>query len=384
MDLDSKELGCIAFRSFDPYSTHLIRGKLMTKRKHIKHWRPIIIISVIALILVGAIIALPYYVRKLINTELAEIDPYYGHIDDVDVWLITGAYTLDNLVIVKKDAGGKVEPFIEIPKSWLSIEWKSLLRGRIAGKVRLTEPEFNFVFAENYTQTGKETNWVDLVKDLMPIEINRFSIENGQVSTTYTGKGQRLEAEFNHLELEIMNIRNIVDKNDPLPSHIYATATSPLYKGNFVFTADANLLKKFPDMDYDAQFEQVELVTLNPLLKHETGMDFESGTLDLYSEMLIKDGTLDGYVKPVLTNVTIFKPKEEKRGIVNAIKELIAEGAQEVLENKKYNSTATNMPVQGSVKDVESEFWPILINMIRHAYWDAITKRIDHTISFKS
>lgn len=356
----------------------------MTRRKHNKHWRPIIIISVIALILVGAIIALPFYVRKLINKELAEIDPYYGHVDDVDVWLITGAYTLDDLIIVKKDAKGKVEPFIEIPKSWLSIEWKSLLRGRIVGKIRLTEPEFNFVFADNYTQTGKETNWVELVKDLMPIEINRFSIENGQVSTTYIGKGQKLEAEFKHLELEIMNIRNIVDKDNPLPSHIYATATSPLYKGDFVFTADANLLKKLPDMDYDAVFEQVELVSLNPLLKHETGMDFESGTLDLYSEMLIRDGTLDGYVKPVLTNVTIFKAREEKRGVINAIKELFAEGAQEVLENKKYNSTATHMPIHGTVKGMESDFWPILINMIRHAYWDAIQKRIDHTINFKS
>jgi hypothetical protein len=353
---------------------------MTTKRKRRKTLY--IILGIVAVVLLVIHLTLAYFVKKAINKQLSQIDPYYGSVEDVDIWLIRGAYTLKDLVIVKKDAEGREEPFVTIPLTDLSIEWKSLFRGRIVGEIELTNPQVNFVFAESYTQTGTETDWVEVVTDLMPIQINRFAIVNGEVKTKFVRNDITMDNEFKKIQLEMRNIRNIVDKEEVLPSSIRMTALSPLYQGEFVFNAKANLLNTVPDMDYDAKFEKIELTALNPLFKYASGMDFESGTLDLYSEMLIQDGQIEGYLKPILTNAVIFKAKEEDRGLIGDIKELLTEGVQEVFENQRLSTTATKMPIQGSVADIQSNFWPTVIGILQNAYWDAITKQIDGSVQY--
>lgn len=353
----------------------------MTVVRKYKKWHITILLGGVVL-LVAFRLLLPFYAKKIINQQLTEgIHPYQGSVEDIDILLLTGTYTLKDFTIVKKNLD-QTEPFMQIPHTDLSIEWRSLFRGHIVGEVELKRPQFNFVFAEEYTQTGTETDWVEVVKDLMPIQINRFTIEEGEIKTTFVRKEIAMASEFQQLQLQITNIRNIVDKQVALPSRIHATALSPTYSGKFEFTARANLLKAILDMDCDAQFENIELTSLNPLFKYSTNMDFESGTLDLYSEMVILNGELEGYVKPVFTNAMIYRGKEKDRGIFTGIKEFFAEGVQEIVENQKLETSATKIPVTGSLKDVQTDFWPTVIGLLRNAYWKAILKKIDESIEF--
>lgn len=343
----------------------------------------IAIVAVIA-ILVCIRVALPFILKKAINRELSHrLDPYQGRVGDIDLVLISGRYIIKDIEVVKKDVdSGK--PFITIEESDLTVDWKSLLKGHFVGEVTMVQPAINFFFAKDYAVTGKETNWVKAVKDLAPIEINTFRISDGSISLTYVDKDLKLESQFEDLNMTVRNIRNVDDVNDALPSDIEATMVAPEYSGKMHLTGKANLLKQIPDVDYDLQFEEIELVALNPLMKHATNMDFESGTLDLYSEMLVQDATLDGYIKPVFTEAMIYRGKEEDRGFFTGIKEFLAEGAQELLERQKSGTTATKIPITGTIKNTDSGFWPALAGMIRHAYWDAILQELDHSVTFRN
>ncbi|MEJ0103617.1 MAG: hypothetical protein WDO19_14165 [Bacteroidota bacterium] len=76
--------------------------KPLSKKKKIA-W---IIIGSFILLLVGFRIALPYILLRFVNRELTRIDGYTGKVEDIDVALFRGAYTIKRIHLDK--TGGKI------------------------------------------------------------------------------------------------------------------------------------------------------------------------------------------------------------------------------------------------------------------------------------
>ena len=88
-----------------------------------------ILVALLVLLIVARLL-LPYFVLRYVNKTLADMGSYTGHVDDIDIQLIRGAYQIDGLRIRK--VNGKIkEPFLYMPKTDLSIEWKSLFKGKL-------------------------------------------------------------------------------------------------------------------------------------------------------------------------------------------------------------------------------------------------------------
>ncbi|WP_345267588.1 hypothetical protein [Nibrella viscosa] len=140
-------------------------------------------------------------------------------------------------------------------------------KGRLVGEVEAYNPELNFSFIENEeaSQTGKEVDWTEVVRDLLPIEINRFAAYNGGI--------------------ELVNL-------------FRATNTGLTLK-------NMNLLKQMPDFNYDLKLDDLQLVKLNKILRSYADLDFEAGTVSVVSEMAMYDGKLQGYFKPLTKHKTV-------------------------------------------------------------------------------
>jgi Domain of Unknown Function (DUF748) len=288
--------------------------------------------------------------------------------------------------IDKVNENGKA-PFVHAPHIDLSIEWKSLLKGSLVGEVVLEEPRINFKLSKQGSQTGEGVDWVKLVEDLMPTQINRFAVENGTVAFNYIdGKAPDFNIDFKDFELEVTNIRNVEEKEVALPSSVMATANAPGYGGLFKFDGKAMFLKNIPDFDFNAKFENGELKGINEVFRYYSGgMDFEKGKLSMYSEMAMKDGSYKGYFKPILIDATIFNRKEEDRSFGEGAKELFAEGVQELFENHKKDQTAFRVPIQGKIEASRtSSVWKTIISAFSNAYIRAFQFKLDDTINFKS
>jgi hypothetical protein len=316
------------------------------------------------------------------------MEGYTGRIEDVNIALLRGAYQIEGMNIQKVNGSVK-EPFILLPLTDLSIEWKSLLKGKVVGEVVIHNGEINFAFSndESASQTGTENDWTQVVKDLMPFEINRFAIVNGQIDLANVIGEAGTDLSMKNFQLQIENIRNVEEKGVRLPSPVKASGDLQGYGGKLNFDADMMLLKQTPDFDYNLSFNNVQLVELNKLAQEYAGIDFEKGTINIYSELAMYDGKLEGYVKPLTKDMKIFKLKEEnnkekKRGVGGFIKELLAEGGKEILENQKKEQVATNIPLQGDVSSVNTSIWPILGGMVRNAYIEAFKAEFDHSVEF--
>ena len=74
---------------------------------------PKILIGLVALLLIARLL-LPYFVLRYLNRTLADLGDYTGHVDDVNIALLRGAYQIVGLKIEKVD-GKQRQPFVSIP-----------------------------------------------------------------------------------------------------------------------------------------------------------------------------------------------------------------------------------------------------------------------------
>lgn len=339
----------------------------------------------IIVILVIARLLLPYFVLRYVNKTLANMDGYTGHVSDVDIALYRGAYQIDSINIRK--VNGKIEkPFIMIPKMDLSVEWNSLFKGKLVAVVECYRPEINFAFSqdESASQTGTENDWTQVIKDLLPMNINRFRVVDGTVNLTNVVSQPSTDLSMKNFQLEIANIRNVVQNDNKFPSPVRATGDLPGYGGTMTFEADMQLLKKMPDFNYNLKINDLQLTKLNALATRYGNIDFEKGTLDLVSEMKMEDGKIQGYLKPLTHDMQIFEWNEgDNRTVTKFVRELIAEGGNKILENKVKDQVATRIPLEGTVGDIKTNFWPVLIGVLRNGYVSALTDTFDNTLSVK-
>ncbi|UII30280.1 DUF748 domain-containing protein [Fulvivirga ulvae] len=346
--------------------------------------RSLKIILIVLVVLIGVRIYLPFWVTDYVNKVLDDVPGYSGSIEDVDLHLYRGAYKIHKLKMVKTGEDIPV-PFLDINSIDLSVQWKALFEGRLVGEVVLHRPVVNFVLAISDTtkaeQAGGEADWTRPIKELMPLEINKFSTIDGKLTyRDYTASPQ-VSLSLDSLQIEAGNLKNVEDENNPLPSPITAQAVS-LGGGKLNLNANANLLKQIPDFDLNMNYEGVYLPALNDFTKAYAKLDFERGTFNVYSEMAVADGFLTGYIKPVLTDIKLIDFSEDKKKPLQLVWEAISGFILEIFENQPKDQFATRVPMEGNLNQVKSGIWPTIGNIFKNAFIQAFKKKTDDSVSF--
>ncbi len=103
-----------------------------------------IVLAVVVALLVVVRIALPGWATSYLNRKLDRIGDYHGHVDDVDLHLWRGAYSIDGLRIARGGRGADVAPLLDAPHVDLSVSWGALLHGGVVARVAFDTPELNF------------------------------------------------------------------------------------------------------------------------------------------------------------------------------------------------------------------------------------------------
>jgi hypothetical protein len=347
----------------------------------------IILGSILLLLVVGRLM-LPYFVTRYVNKVLANIEGYEGSISDVDIHLIRGAYSIHDLKLFKVNGHEKV-PFIDIATTDLSVEWPALFKGSLVGEVVFEKPQLNFIGGDgdenkkpgNDTQTGENVDWTKPIKELMPLQINRLEIVNGSVFFYDFTTKPKVDIHLDSLQLIATNLSNAENENVRLPSNVIATARS-LGGGKLSINMDINVLKEIPDLDLNLKFEQINMPALNDFFVAYSKVDIERGTFNLYSELVVKDSKISGYVKPLAQNIKIVDWDKDKENPINLVWQGIVSAVAEFFENQKEDQFATKVPLEGNLENINSGVWPTIWNVFRNAFVQAFARNTDNTVKF--
>ena len=338
----------------------------------------IILIVVVRLIL-------PYVVLHLINKNLATMKGYYGHVADVDLAIIRGAYKVDSIYLNKKDTvTNKQTPFFAASLIDLAVEWKSLFRGSIVGEVVLQEPMLRFTKdkVEPKDVAKDSSDLKELLDDFMPLQINRCKINRGRIQYIDEQSKPKVDIQMTDLHLLAQNLRNSYDSSVVLPASINATAN--IYDGILTFDAKADPLAIAPTFDMSAELKNTNLVKLNDFFQAYAKVDVNKGTFGLYTEVAAKDKKFAGYVKPIIKDLDVLGKEDRKDNVFQKLWEGLVGTVGEVFENQRKDQLATKIPFKGNLDNPKTNVWYALANILQNAFIHAIQPSIDNEISIGS
>lgn len=343
------------------------------------------IFIIILLALIAIRVALPYVVLHYTNKTLAEMDGYYGHIDDIDLAIYRGAYKINDIYINKVDKNTKKQTDFFSSKSIdLSIEWKALFKGALVGELIFEEPKL--LFTKDKAEIGdvaKDTSdFKEVLDNFMPLRVNRFEILDGSIHYVDNTSSPKLDVALTEANILATNLTNVVNTNTALPSTL--TAKAKAYEGELALNMKLNALADQPTFDMNAELKNTNLVLLNDLFTAYANVDVNKGTFGLYTEFAAKRGNFDGYVKPIIKDLDVVGIEDKKDPFLQKVWEGTIGTVGVIFKNQRKDQLATKVPIKGNFNDPSVKTFSAIWELLKNAFIQALMPQIDQQINFNS
>ena len=337
----------------------------------------IILVVTIVAGLVGGRLYLPYWVKDYLNNQIAALDGYAGSIQDVDIHLWRGAYAVHGLEI-HKVKGGLKEPFVAAETVDLSIEWGALLDGAVVAEIDIYEADLNF----SKRQHGEGAGWERLVDAWSPFDINRLDLHGGRVAYIDYSTEPNMHLFIDDIDAHATNLRNVEDRDPTLPSDLRVTGRS-LGGGQLTIDGKMNVIQSMPDFDIAVELSEASLPAFNDYTNAFAAVDFESGTVGLFSELAAVDGRLTGYLKTVATDISLVDLRGNDQNPFNALWESAVSVFMEVFENQPEDQFAFRIPIEGDLNHPDRDGWAAFLSIFDNAFGQAFSRDTDGNIRFE-
>lgn len=315
------------------------------------------------------------WVPRYVNEVLNNIKGYQGSVKDIDISLYRGAYRVHELRLDKKD-GNIPTPFVFIETADISIQWGALLHGRIVSNVDLYKPNINFAVNPSGTQeqTGGGVDWTKPIKDLSPIDINLVTFNEGKLSYQDFSTTPKVNVYIHHMHGEARNLRNVVGA-EGLPSTLEVRGDS-IGGGKLDIKGKMNILKTIPDMDLDFKLENVQLKALSDYSNAYAAVDIKGGDFNVYSEFIVKNNHVSGYVKPIANHVSLIDLRKSSNPFKVAW-EAVVSVVVEIFTNHSKDQFATKVELDGSLDNINTDAWSAVSGIIRNAFIRSFSKGLE-------
>jgi hypothetical protein len=337
-------------------------------------------LAVLALLLLAGRLALPGYVESYVNKKLASLPEYRGKIGHVEIHLWRGAYSIHDVDIVKKN-GQSLVPFFSARVVDFSVEWRELFHGSVVSEIEVDRGSLNFVESPNEAQSQKgiSKEWIKVVEDLVPFQINRFVFRNSEAWFHDVGSNPTIDVYITNVYVLATNITNTRDLSTNLPAYFHVFGTT-LGNGLLDLEVHANPLATKPTFNLNGRIEHMDVTALNSFLQAKAKVDVKHGTFRVYSEVAARDGGYEGYVKPFFEDLKVIDlPEDAKHPLKLAWKTIVA-GAVQLFKNHSKDRVATKIPISGTFEKTDVAVWESVVNLLRNAFVQAIAPTFDKTV----
>lgn len=333
----------------------------------------------VLLILIG--IFSPMIIQYHLNHNVfRDMGNYTGRVEDVDVNWWSGSYRLKELVLWRK-GGNQDVPFFRVEDFSIGISWDAIRRGAIRAGVVLENAELNFLDAERAEkrQTGKGTNWLDVLEELLPTTLHRLEIRRSRITFQNFDAEPKIDIQAREIDALVTNLTNVKDHEG---RRVATAQLDAKILGDAPITAQARFDPfDFNDFLFAAEVRQIDLTRVNNLTAHYANVDFASGHGSLFAEFTARDGQLSGYVKPLLEDVNIVSWEQDVKQQGDNPLQLLWEGMLGFLKtlftNSETRQFATQIEFEGTLDEATVKSWGAVLGVIRNAFVEALDERYE-------
>ncbi|MGD0120875.1 MAG: hypothetical protein ABSD30_22635, partial [Candidatus Binatus sp.] len=140
--------------------------------------------------------------------------------------------------------------------------------------------------------------------------------------------------------------------------------------------------KQGPDFDFDLASQNTDLTSLNDLLRAYGKFDVASGRVSVFSQVSVKNHYVNGYVKPLFTDIQVYSTeKDAKKPVLHQVYELAIGGAAKLLKNHSTEQVATKVDISGPVNTPNMSTWQAIGQFLTNAFISAIVPGFDRQVA---
>jgi len=127
------------------------------------------------------------------------------------------------------------------------------------------------------------------------------------------------------------------------------------------------------DFDVRLKLDNANLTDLNGFLMAHAGIDVADGLLSVYTEITVKEGNVDGYIKPLIRNLKIYdKQKDKGKSFGKRVEMHLLQFLAEVFKNRSTQEVATMVRISGSTSDPKVGEWQAILKLIGNGFFNAV------------
>jgi hypothetical protein len=238
------------------------------------------------------------------------------------------------------------------------------------------EPQTAIAEAKRVTEVKTAAKHVNNEKGLV-LKIDEVVFTRSKLAYTDTTKNPPFTLLVSDLSMRATNLSNHFDEG---------TSNLAMH-GEFMNSGDLTMTGTFrpelagPDFSIDLAVRNTDLVSLNDLLEAYGRLRVAQGKFSLFSQMAVKQGNVDGYAKPLFSDLRVYDYQQDKNKPLSkqAFKLMVAAAAH-VFKNRTTNNVATNIRISGKLSQLDISTWQAIGQVLENAFIKTILPGFDRSL----
>jgi len=140
-----------------------------------------------------------------------------------------------------------------------------------------------------------------------------------------------------------------------------------------------------PDFNFTARIENTDMRTMNDLFRAYGNFDVAGGVFSLYSEIKVRQGKIEGYVKPLFRDMDVYDERQDReKSVFRKLYEGLVGGIAGLLQNRPREEVATQTSISGDLESPQTSTWETVLRLIQNAFFKAVLPGFEREVSQRS
>ena len=201
------------------------------------------------------------------------------------------------------------------------------------------------------------------------LEVDTLRLKNSQIGFENRGTTPPYRVFISRLSLELEHLSN----HAGLQMSEFQAKGAFMGSGATVLQGRVRSAAKPADFEVRLEVEDAKLPDLNDLLKAHAGVDVAEGLISVYTEITVKNGKVDGYIKPLIKNLKIYdRQKDAGKPFQQRVKMHLMQFLANILKNHSSRTVATVARISGSTGGPKTNEWEVIRRLIGNGIFHAI------------
>ena len=212
----------------------------------------------------------------------------------------------------------------------------------------------------------------------LEVKVDRVDIRNARLGYVNRAASPAYHVFFTNTDLNLENLSN----------HFKDGAAHAVAKGKFMGSGPSKMDAAFradnkgPDFNLDIRIDDTDMRLMNDLLRAYGKFDVVAGRFSFYSELAVRQGKIDGYVKPLFRDMQVYDQRQDReKSLFRKLYEGLVGGLAGLLKNTPRQEVATKVPVSGDIESPQTSTWETVVNLVKNAFFKAILPGFDREVA---